>query len=492
MSESEHPIEWYLAREGQQFGPLSDVELRKFIELGHLRSGDLLWRQGFAEWQPATNVFPPQRAAPAPQPQPQPQPQAQAQPQPQPARRPQEGEPAAAADPKTAPGRNQGVERSMTAHSVAPGGPGERGAPSQAASAAQQVMERSAPARSVAPVRPGGQPAAADMRARRAPASRTSLHAPADASSSRAPARRPRRFPWAGAIFSLGFAALAGGALALHQNGSLSVLMADFGLNDIADLAKGAGAAQGGRSATPTTQSIQAANNVDMKRSPFQGFSSSPEEIDANFQKSPLWRLIKAEFPDWYADQVKEVARLRGEQKDDKAIAQHLAGALVALRRKHVAEALSASAPRLRSVASSFLDNLGRLATNSIDACYAFISQGETSPAMVELLRDSDYTPHLQAQVVAVFQAIAEGRKSPRQQTAPRREDYDALASQLAKRGWTAADLQLFSDARALSHATPQKVCQMVQDWFAAQLSVKDEDVQMRLLVEALKPVVAG
>jgi hypothetical protein len=32
----------------------------------------------------------------------------------------------------------------------------------------------------------------------------------------------------------------------------------------------------------------------------------------------------------------------------------------------------------------------------------------------------------------------------------------------------------------------------MVQDWFAAQLAVKDEAVQMRLLVEALKPVVAG
>jgi hypothetical protein len=54
------------------------------------------------------------------------------------------------------------------------------------------------------------------------------------------------------------------------------------------------------------------------------------------------------------------------------------------------------------------------------------------------------------------------------------------------------ADLALFSDPRALSRAAPQKVCQMVQDWFAAQLAVKDEDVQLRLLVEALKPVVAG
>ena len=32
----------------------------------------------------------------------------------------------------------------------------------------------------------------------------------------------------------------------------------------------------------------------------------------------------------------------------------------------------------------------------------------------------------------------------------------------------------------------------MVQDWFAAQLAVGDEEVQVRLLIEALKPVVAG
>ena len=32
----------------------------------------------------------------------------------------------------------------------------------------------------------------------------------------------------------------------------------------------------------------------------------------------------------------------------------------------------------------------------------------------------------------------------------------------------------------------------MVQDWFAAQLGIKDRGVQVRLLVESLRPVVAG
>ena len=51
-------MQWYLAREGQQYGPLSDAELAKFMELGHLQSNDLLWREGFTDWRPALVVFP--------------------------------------------------------------------------------------------------------------------------------------------------------------------------------------------------------------------------------------------------------------------------------------------------------------------------------------------------------------------------------------------------------------------------------------------------
>jgi hypothetical protein len=52
--------------------------------------------------------------------------------------------------------------------------------------------------------------------------------------------------------------------------------------------------------------------------------------------------------------------------------------------------------------------------------------------------------------------------------------------------------MKLFSDERALAQAAPEKVCQMVHDWFAAQLGLSDTDAQMRLLVESLRPVVAG
>src|SRR5262245_2279544 len=53
--------QWYLARDGQQYGPLAEAELVKFIELGHLHANDLVWREGFPDWRPALTVFPPRK-----------------------------------------------------------------------------------------------------------------------------------------------------------------------------------------------------------------------------------------------------------------------------------------------------------------------------------------------------------------------------------------------------------------------------------------------
>jgi hypothetical protein len=51
-------VEWHLVRAGKPFGPLSELEFSKFIELGHLEETDLLWRDGFSEWRSAIVVFP--------------------------------------------------------------------------------------------------------------------------------------------------------------------------------------------------------------------------------------------------------------------------------------------------------------------------------------------------------------------------------------------------------------------------------------------------
>jgi hypothetical protein len=222
------------------------------------------------------------------------------------------------------------------------------------------------------------------------------------------------------------------------------------------------------------------------------GLTGSTEEIDARLQATKLWRIIKREFPDWYAERLKETADLAAQDKGDAAIGQHLARAVVALRRQQVPQALAAGYPQLKAVATTFYQNLAQLRKQSIEACFAFISQGEASPVIVSLMQNPEHAAPLEAQLTAVFEAIADGRKTARVYPQPRKSDYDTLAGDLAKRGWTQADMQLFSDERALSRASPEKVCQLVHDWFAAQLDLKDPDMQLRLLVDSLKPVVAG
>ena len=65
-------------------------------------------------------------------------------------------------------------------------------------------------------------------------------------------------------------------------------------------------------------------------------------------------------------------------------------------------------------------------------------------------------------------------------------------AKELTKLGWKEQDLQTFSNPQLLSREPPERVCQMVQDWFSAHLAVADQGTQERLLVETLKPVVSG
>lgn len=60
MTETAENIEWYLARDGQQYGPVTEPELLKVIELGHLNADDLVWRAGFEQWQAVSEVFPDQ------------------------------------------------------------------------------------------------------------------------------------------------------------------------------------------------------------------------------------------------------------------------------------------------------------------------------------------------------------------------------------------------------------------------------------------------
>ncbi len=383
-------IQWYLAREGQQYGPLSDAELAKFIELGHLQPNDLLWREGFPDWRPALVLFPP-RQAPA--------------------------------------------KRSRPDFGDAP------------------VSQRPAAENTLVAERPRPARAARDE----------SAH------------DRPPR--------SIG-GKLRKGIVALILIGGLcaSVWLAYPHRARLLEFA----------TSLPTLALGSSVDRKSLESPPLAGLKGDAKAIDAAMQTAAVWRLVKREFPDWYTQRLKEIEGLAASGKDDAAIGQHLARALVTLRRQQVDNALSAQMPNLRRIAAAFLDNVVQLRKYSTEACYTFISQGESSPVIVGLLQGSPQVVSLQTQMVAIVEAIGDGRRTPRVYQPPRQTDYDLLAVDLGKLGWTKADMQLFSDERALAKAPPDKVCQLVHDWFAAQLAISDADAQQRLLVDSLRPVVAG
>ncbi len=391
MTGTEHNTQWYIAREGRQYGPLSEAEMRLFVAGGHLKPTDLIWRPGFPDWRPAPAVFPPHAVQ---------------RPMPPPVRQP--------AEPPSPPGGQ--VARHADADST------------------------------------GGRDRAGESRS------------DADLEPQRAATRRRRRTLAITMTLAL---IIAGGAWTANYYSGV-----------VARLVRYVGAG------VPSA--------AQLKTAPLGGLTDDAEAIDVRFQKSIMWNVVKKEFPEWYGERLKEAARLASEKKPEEAIAKHLIEALVALRRKHAEQALAASTSKLQGIAASFLENLKKLREYSTEACYSFISQGEVSPHVIDILQKPDMSGPIQAQVVAIFEAIADGRRSPNKHNPPQKADYDALADQLTRLGWSQSDLQLFADPKALARSSPDRVCKMVQEWFSAHIAIKDKDAQERLLVETLRPVVSG
>ncbi len=404
MTGQQADIQWYIAREGKQHGPLSDVEMRTFVAQGHLKPTDLIWRPGFADWRPAPAVFPFQQPEPPP----------------------------AAPRAPTTQGRRPEPARG----------------PAPAASQAQPTFE---------PDRIRVSQGSDDRRG--------------------SGARRA-----VGLVVLL--ALLGGGGWYAWQSGTFSQLSA--GLTSTSE------GEQVPTVAAPDSTTAPAAETTVAPTVSSAEVEAGAQQLDTRIEKLAAWNVVKREFPDWYSDQLRQAAKLTAEKQPDAAVDKHLTEALVALRRQHANDALSASTPRLKEVATAFLNNLKVLSGKSIGACYGFISQGEMSPVVLELLRSPEEGTAVQSQVAAIFEAIADGRKTPTTHDKAVKEDYDVLVQELTKLGWKEADLQTFSNPTLLSREPPERVCQMVQDWFSAHLGVADQGTQERLLVETLKPVVSG
>jgi uncharacterized protein DUF4339/uncharacterized protein DUF4190 len=61
--------QWYYSKGGEQKGPVEQQELQRLLSTGEVASGDLVWREGLANWQPANQVPELGAVASAPQPQ---------------------------------------------------------------------------------------------------------------------------------------------------------------------------------------------------------------------------------------------------------------------------------------------------------------------------------------------------------------------------------------------------------------------------------------
>jgi hypothetical protein len=422
MSVIESDVQWFIARDGKQHGPLSDTEMRKLVELGHLRAADLVWRLGFPDWRPASTVF-----SIAPQDFRLPQSTSRQHETPSPATaQVQPASWSASPEPKN--------ERPSARGASAPRSETRFGEPSSAAASDSKQWSQPAPVSSSAHEAP--------RRSRRPLAAAASLLAIAGA----------------GAWFVFG----NGGAL-LGPAGS---------------------------------EEKAASNSLQTARTTFETAaitnSDAATELDAQFQRRSVWNAVKREFPEWYEVRLKEAAQLNAEGKGEAEITRHLVEALVGLRRQNADKALAASAAAHKELASAFLENLRSLAAEGPDKCYDFISRGETSPSIIALLQDTGKSGRIEAQVVAIVAAIAEGKKTPTTHASPSKPDYDILATELGRLGWTQADMQLFADSKSLAKASHDRVCQMVQDWFTAHLAIQDAATQERLLYETLRPVVAG
>ena len=496
-------IEWFLGRDGRQYGPIKNEEMRTLVRQGQILASDLVWHSGLPGWAPAGDVLglvtdaaggeSPSAEQDDDGPAPPDEPAAAADTGPAVA---ETAPPAEAEAPAKAPAAMQA--EAPRAHSDAP----RRAAaiePERGADTAQIAVDRALRAALAAPAAPA---AVADVRPperRRAPAAEPAMQQ-ADPAPSSSAAIAPVREPVAAAEPA------PASQPARRQSRSsrpgdpahgakrqrrlviaalVPVAMIAFGMAVYVfweDLV-------GGASAISPPPAAEVAKKADPVAPP----SMAPvRPLGALAQ---AWQEVSGDFPDWYRERSREIDRLRKETKEETAdavVVKYVTESLVSLRRNHAGDALSASHERIRRIATAFVDNLDALQRHSVEACYDFISHGEASESVLQSIGSKPVGAAIDAHLTAIFQAIAEGQKRPVQHLPPNKSDYDRLADELVKIGWTDNDLKVFSDPRLLARAAPDQVCKLVRDWFRAHLALADQGAQLRLLAESLRPVVAG
>ena len=530
MPENTDQIEWYIAREGHQHGPLSQDELDKFIEFGHLKPTDLLWRAGFPEWQLASDVFqgpPPDEAGEA-----LPAASTPATSTPADANRggPQETD---AQRGDTAPGaparesRQQDDPRpASTAQPTAGAAPSVDAdampKPKSFADAWEQAEQEQKAARydAQAAPRPANEQMSSMGSAPRGPAPVEGPQPYRDGGAPGTPrqdeyddddydyADEGGQSNWlavAATVLILGLIG-AGGWFAYNNQDEIAALYSDVmsarqtNTDDITIVRApetASRSAVGGRETQEKTGSIETLKPDPMPTaasiSPPRPITADDEKLDSvPILKSKAWAFAEREFPTWTSKHTESARATAANGGTPQAINSQLVNAFVAFRRDNAALALLASPQSLEAVAIAFVDNLKALTARGGQGCYAFISSGEATEQLAPVYFEPSIEEKIDAQMLAIMSAIVEAKSKPLARSPPKAEDFEQLSSALNKRGWSDADLKLFSDPDALSRAKPDVVCRLVTEWFSAQTKLADQDARDRLIAASLRPVIGG
>jgi len=483
MNGQANDIQWYIARDGKQHGPLTDIELRTFVAHHYLRQSDLIWRAGMAEWQAAPTVFPAAFQG-------QENPASEAAPQPAHSAPDQTY---AAQISNMASAQHSARDTDFDASEPRP----ERKLVKRLviASVGLVVIGGGVLALAASGTLPGiGSGSPATVTAEQPPVVTASGDTKLADAEPAPPVQTDSASPTVTAPASDSSPATASnGALASVPPAKPPQTPAAAETQPEASTAQPTTTASVSPAATPAVapnDTQVAAVEPQSSAPPAPSIDGSP--LDAQLQKIPVWELIKKEYPDWYANEISTANKMVADKKPDNDVAMVLAQGLVDLRRQNADKALAASSEKLQAIAVAFLQHLKALRAQSVSACFGFISKGETSPAVVQMMEHPETATALNAQADAIFEAISEGAKTPVKHDAAVKSDYDVLIKELAKLGWKEEDLQVFSNPKLLAKRQPEQVCKMVQDWFVAHLAVPDKSVRDRLIYETLKPVVSG
>lgn len=214
------------------------------------------------------------------------------------------------------------------------------------------------------------------------------------------------------------------------------------------------------------------------------------KEVDDTFQRKPIYRIKKTEFPEWYDRYIDEVVRRLQNGANEADIRDYTRKEFVAFRRIYAASALQASPEKLDSLLNTHLAIIRQLEKSSSAACAEDVIHGQIkSQHLLRILEEPTVAQAYQSNAINVLEAIVDGRTQHFEYGKPTVADNRLLTAHLSERGWSEADLKLVADRAALAAAPNDKACSLVRRYYEALATIEPSSTRSRLIVSIFGPL---